>query len=270
MYLLIVFVICVEWLVFVFVWVCYESLCGQVQNGGVKFFVFVIIFDFDDMLWLFVFIGVCIDQVLYDWMCEYSFVIVVMYLVVVMWELCECFFYDNLQLYYDLSVLCWLILCEVLENSGVDFVLLELVYEVFYVVCNQVEFYFDVLDVLVWIVVKVLVVVFSNGNVDLQCIGLVYYFSFQFGLCEYGVVKFVVSIFYVVCDCLGVLLVYVLYVGDYVDMDVVGVMQVGLCGCWINCVEYIWNYFLLQFDLQFDILIGLVDWLDVDVFVLNV
>lgn len=216
------------------------------------------------MLWLFVLIGVCIDLVLYEWMCEYSFVIVVMYLVVVMCELCECLYYVYLYFYYDLSVLCWLIFYEVLYVSGVSFDLLELVYEVFYVVCNQVECYFDVIDVLVWIVVWVLVVVLSNGNVDLEWIGLVYYFVFQLGVCEYGVVKLEVSIFYVVCICLGVVLVQVLYVGDYVEMDVVGVIVVGLCGCWINCEVVIWIYLYLQLDLQFDIFIGLVDWLDVN------
>ncbi|MGE8249674.1 MAG: HAD family hydrolase, partial [Stenotrophomonas bentonitica] len=61
---------------------------------------------------------------------------------------------------------------------------------------------------------------------------------------------------------LGVAPAHVLHVGDHAEMDVVGAMQAGLRGCWINREEHAWNHPSLQPDLQFDTLTGLADWLD--------
>ncbi|MEG0183601.1 MAG: HAD family hydrolase, partial [Stenotrophomonas sp.] len=70
------------------------------------------------------------------------------------------------------------------------------------------------------------------------------------------------SIFHAACDRLGVAPTHVLHVGDHAEMDVVGAMQAGLRGCWINREAHVWNHPSLQPDLQFDTLTGLADWLD--------
>ncbi|WNH49085.1 HAD family hydrolase [Stenotrophomonas aracearum] len=227
-----------------------------------NFPVLAITLDLDDTLWPFAPIGARIDQVLYEWMLQHSPATAAMYPVVAMRELRERSFRDNPHLHYDLSALRRLTLQEALENSGADLALLEPAYEAFYAARNQVECYPDAIEALTRIAARVPVAALSNGNADLARIGLDHHFAFQLGSREHGAAKPAASIFHAACERLGVAPAHVLHVGDHVEMDVVGAMQAGLRGCWINRVEHTWHHPSLQPDLQFDTLTGLADWLD--------
>ncbi|MDF2818166.1 MAG: haloacid dehalogenase [Stenotrophomonas rhizophila] len=227
-----------------------------------NFPVLAITLDLDDTLWPFAPIGARIDQVLYEWMLQHSPATAAMYPVAAMRELRERSFRDNPHLHYDLSALRRLTLREALENSGADLALLEPAYEAFYAARNQVEFYPDAVDALARIAARVPVAALSNGNADLARIGLDHHFAFQLGSREHGAAKPAASIFHAACERLGVAPAQVLHVGDHIEMDVVGAMQAGLRGCWINRVEHTWHHPSLQPDLQFDTLTGLADWLD--------
>lgn len=227
-----------------------------------NFPVLAITLDLDDTLWPFAPIGARIDQVLYEWMLQHSPATAAMYPVAAMRELRERSFRDNPHLHYDLSALRRLTLREALENSGADLALLEPAYEAFYAARNQVEFYPDAVDALARIAARVPVAALSNGNADLARIGLDHHFAFQLGSREHGAAKPAASIFRAACERLGVAPAQVLHVGDHIEMDVVGAMQAGLRGCWINRVEHTWHHPSLQPDLQFDTLTGLADWLD--------
>jgi FMN hydrolase / 5-amino-6-(5-phospho-D-ribitylamino)uracil phosphatase len=228
----------------------------------VNFPVLAITLDLDDTLWPFAPIGARIDQVLYEWMLQHSPATAAMYPVAAMRELRERSFRDNPHLHYDLSALRRLTLREALENSLADLALLEPAYEAFYAARNQVEFYPDAVDALARIAARVPVAALSNGNADLARIGLDHHFAFQLGSREHGAAKPAASIFHAACERLGVAPAQVLHVGDHIEMDVVGAMQAGLRGCWINRVEHTWHHPSLQPDLQFDTLTGLADWLD--------
>jgi putative hydrolase of the HAD superfamily len=228
----------------------------------VNFPVLAITLDLDDTLWPFAPIGARIDQVLYEWMLQHSPATAAMYPVAAMRELRERSFRDNPHLHHDLSALRRLTLREALENSGADLALLEPAYEAFYAARNQVEFYPDAVDALARIAARVPVAALSNGNADLARIGLDHHFAFQLGSREHGAAKPAASIFHAACERLGVAPAQVLHVGDHIEMDVVGAMQAGLRGCWINRVEHTWHHPSLQPDLQFDTLTGLADWLD--------
>jgi len=228
----------------------------------VNFPVQAITLDLDDTLWPFAPIGARIDQVLYEWMLQHSPATAAMYPVEAMRELRERSFHANPHLHYDLSALRRLTLREALENSGADLALLEPAYEAFYAARNQVEFYPDALDALARIAARVPVAALSNGNADLARIGLSHHFTFQLGSREHGAAKPAASIFHAACERLGVAPAHVLHVGDHAEMDVVGAMQAGLRGCWINRDAHPWNHPSLQPDLQFDTLTGLADWLD--------
>lgn len=227
-----------------------------------NFSVLAITLDLDDTLWPFAPIGARIDQVLYEWMLQHSPATAAMYPVAAMRELRERSFRDNPHLHHDLSALRRLTLREALENSGADLALLEPAYEAFYAARNQVEFYPDAVDALARIAARVPVAALSNGNADLARIGLDHHFAFQLGSREHGAAKPAASIFHAACERLGVAPAQVLHVGDHIEMDVVGAMQAGLRGCWINRVEHTWHHPSLQPDLQFDTLTGLADWLD--------
>jgi len=228
----------------------------------VKFPVQAITLDLDDTLWPFAPIGARIDVVLHEWMCEHSPATAAMYPVAAMRELRERSFRDNPQLHFDLSALRRLTIQEALQNSGASLELLEPAYEVFYAARNQVEYYPDALEALARIAARVPVAALSNGNADLERIGLSHLFAFQLGAREHGAAKPEPSIFHAACDRLGVAPAQVLHVGDHIEMDVAGAITAGLRGCWINRDAATWTHPQLQPDLQFDTLTGLADWLD--------
>ena len=101
-------------------------------------------------------------------------------------ELRERSFADNPHLHHDLSALRRLTLQQALAESGGDPDLLDAAYEVFYAARNQVECYPDSLDALARIAARVPVAALSNGNADLQRIGLMHHFVFQLGSREHG------------------------------------------------------------------------------------
>ena len=224
--------------------------------------VLAITLDLDDTLWPFAPIGARIDQVLHEWMLQHSPATATMYPVTAMRELRERSFRDSPHLHYDLSALRRLTLTEALQNSGASMDLLEPAYETFYAARNQVEFYPDALAALRRIAARVPVAAVSNGNADLQRIGIGELFAFQLGSREYGAAKPDPGIFHAACERLGVEHARVLHVGDHAEMDVAGAMRAGLRGCWINREAHTWTHEGLQPDLQFETLTGLADWLD--------
>ena len=142
---------------------------------------------------------------------------------------------------------------------------MEPAYEAFYAARNQVEYYPDALAALERIAAIVPVAALSNGNADLERIGVAHLFAFQLGAREHGAAKPQASIFHAACTRLGVAPAHVLHVGDHMEMDVAGAIRAGLRGCWINREAAEWTHPSLQPDLQFDTLTGLADWLDAHV-----
>lgn len=228
----------------------------------VSFTVRAITLDLDDTLWPFAPIGARIDQVLHDWMLEHSPPTAAMFPVVAMRELRERSFRDNPHLHHDLSALRRLTLAEALESSGAPLELLEPAYEAFYAARNQVECYPDAIDALARIAARVPVAAVSNGNADLERIGLMEYFAFQLGSREHGMAKPHASIFHAACQRLGCGHGEVLHVGDHVEMDVAGAARAGLRSCWINRTGETWTHPELRPDLEFDTMTALADWLD--------
>lgn len=227
-----------------------------------SFTVRAITLDLDDTLWPFAPIGARIDQVLHDWMLQHSPATAAMYPVAAMRELRERSFRDNPQLHHDLSALRRLTLHEALEKSGADLDLLEPAYEAFYAARNQVECYPDAIDALARIAAKVPVAALSNGNADLERIGLMPHFVFQLGSREHGAAKPAASIFHAACERLGCIHGEVLHVGDHIEMDVAGAARAGLRSCWINREDRRWEHPEIVPDLQFTTLTALADWLD--------
>jgi len=229
----------------------------------VSFTVRAITLDLDDTLWPFAPIGARIDRVLHDWMLEHSPATAAMYPVEAMRELRERSFRDHPHLHHDLSALRRLTLREALENSGGSLDLLEPAYEAFYAARNQVECYPDALDALARIAARVPVAALSNGNADLERIGLMHHFAFQLGAREHGAAKPEASIFLAACARLGCAPGQVLHVGDHMEMDVAGAARAGLRSCWINREARTWQHGEIVPDLQFTTLAALADWLDV-------
>ncbi|KRG71556.1 HAD family hydrolase [Pseudoxanthomonas dokdonensis] len=223
--------------------------------------------DLDDTLWPFAPIGARIEQVLHDWLLQHSPATATLFPQARMRELRDAVFAERPDLVHDLSMLRRLTIERALQQSQADMALLEPAYETFYAARNQVECYPDSLEALARIAARVPVAALTNGNADLQRIGLSHHFVFQLGAREHGAAKPDASIFHAACQRLGVAPGEVLHVGDNIDMDVLGAARAGLRSCWLNRGDLghqpsRWPHADIQPDLQFTTLAELADWLD--------
>ena len=222
--------------------------------------------DLDDTLWPFAPIGARIEQVVDAWMREHSPATARMFPLLEMRALRERIWRENPQLAHDIARLRRLTFEIALRDSGADVGLADAAYDAFYAERNRVEFYPDALDALARIAACVPVVALSNGNADLERIGIARHFAFQLHPREHGVAKPEPSLFLAVCARLRLDPGEVLHVGDHVDADVVGAARAGLRSCWIRRPDnpdghLHWPHADPIPDLEFESLAGLADWL---------
>lgn len=221
--------------------------------------------DLDDTLWPFAPIATHIDQVLDDWLKAHSPATAARFPIPAMQALRVKTWQAHPELAHDLSALRRITLEAAFRASGESLDLVTPAYDAFYAARNQVTFYDDALEGLQRIAARFPVGALTNGNADLQAIGIDHLFAFQLGAREHGAAKPQASIFHAACQQLGLPPERVLHVGDHIELDVAGAQRAGLRGCWINRIDAHWNHPELQPDLQFDTLTGLADWLDAHV-----
>ena len=227
-----------------------------------RFPVRAITLDLDDTLWPFAPIGARIEQVLEAWMREHSPVTALRFPAAQMRALRDLVFDENPLLAHDLGALRRMTLERALRDSGGDTALADAAYEAFYEARNQVECYPDAIDALQRIARCVPVGAVTNGNADLDRIGLGHHFRFNLGPREHGAAKPDASIFHAACTRLGCAPGEVLHVGDHIEMDVLGAARAGLRSCWIDRESRDWPHDDIRPDLHFDTLAALADWLE--------
>ncbi|MET0328589.1 MAG: HAD-IA family hydrolase [Luteimonas sp.] len=218
--------------------------------------------DLDDTLWPFAPIGVRVEQTLDAFLREHSPATADMYPIERMRDLRTRVFAENPQLLHDLAGLRQLTIETALRDSGGDLGLLDAAYAVFYAERNKVEYYPDSLAALERIAARVPVAAVTNGNADLDRVGIGHLFAFTLGSREHGAAKPDASIFHAACARLGCAHGDVLHVGDHIEADVAGAARAGLRSCWINREARRWEHPELTPDLEFDTLTALADWLD--------
>jgi putative hydrolase of the HAD superfamily len=228
----------------------------------VKFAVRAITLDLDDTLWPFAPIGARIERVLDAWMHEHSPATAMRFPTTGMRALRDLVLRENPQFAHDLGALRRMTLERALRESGSDPALADAAYEAFYEARNQVECYPDAIGALARIAARVPVAAVTNGNADLDRIGLGHHFRFNLGPREHGAAKPDASIFHAACDRLGCAPGEVLHVGDHIEMDVLGAARAGLRSCWIDREARDWPHDEIRPDLHFDTLAALADWLD--------
>jgi putative hydrolase of the HAD superfamily len=218
--------------------------------------------DLDDTLWPFAPIGARIERVLDAWMREHSPQTAAMFPIEKMRALRDDTFAANQHLRHDLSALRRLTLETALRESGGALHRLDEVYEIFFAERNRVEFYPDALEALQRLAARVPLASLSNGNADLCRIGVDHHFTARLHSREHGAAKPEASFFHAACNALNLPPQQVLHVGDHAQMDVIGAMNAGMRGCWLNRENETWPDDVPRPDLEFSTLTKLADWLD--------
>lgn len=120
------------------------------------------------------------------------------------------------------------------EDAGEDGARIEGAMARYFAARNAVVPYDDVLPGLARLQDMLLVGSISNGNADLQTIGLSHHFKVSVAAHQLGVAKPDAAIFLAACRELGVAPEDAVYVGDDVLLDVQGAQKAGLRAVWMN------------------------------------
>ena len=194
-----------------------------------------IAFDLDDTLWDCATVIAQAELALYQWLQRYYPAITEQYpsldsLITAPMQ----FVQQHPSLHHDLSRLRLLWLEQLALESGYSVSLANPAFHVFWQARNQVEFFPNVLNSLEVLAESYALGVISNGNADVNQIGIGHLFSFTLNSAEAGVAKPHPSIFRQALDKVQLPAHQMVYVGDDPEKDVIGAQQLGLRTIWFN------------------------------------
>jgi 2-haloalkanoic acid dehalogenase type II len=115
-------------------------------------------------------------------------------------------------------------------------------FDVFYAERNRVDLFHDAMPSLQFLSARFPVVALSNGNADIERIGLKPYFQANISAQAFGVAKPDVRIFHAAAEAVDVSAEQVLHVGDDAGLDVLGAMNAGMQTVWLNREGVAWTH----------------------------
>lgn len=120
------------------------------------------------------------------------------------------------------------------NNAGYDYSLVEPGFEVFWLARNEVTFYEGALDILEKLSNNYTLGVISNGNADVNHIGVGHLFDFSLSSEAAGVAKPHQDIFHQAVKMSECEIHEMVYVGDDPKRDILGAQQAGMHAIWYN------------------------------------
>lgn len=119
--------------------------------------------------------------------------------------------------------------------------LAEAAFDVFYAERNRVNLFDDAILALEFLSGRFPVVALSNGNADIERIGIKSYFRANISAQAFGVGKPDPRIFHAAAGAVDVCPTAVLHIGDDADLDVLGGLNAGMQTAWLNRDESAWT-----------------------------
>jgi putative hydrolase of the HAD superfamily len=198
--------------------------------------------DLDDTLWAIAPVIVQAEKRMYDLLAENCPAVAKSYSVDELREVRAQVEIDFPELKHDLTTMRKLTLERVLLECGYDTSHVEPVFEEFMQARNDVALFPDVIPSLKQLSKRFPLVSISNGNADLNRIGLRSFFSACVSAREVGVAKPHPRVFLTACDLAGYPPKYVIHIGDHPHQDILGAAEVGMKTIWMNREGHIWDH----------------------------
>ena len=120
--------------------------------------------------------------------------------------------------------------------------LAEAAFEVFYAERNRVTLFDDAILALTFLSARYPIVALSNGNADIERIGIKSYFRASISAQDFGVGKPDSRIFHAAAGAVDVLPSDVLHIGDDAQLDVLGALNAGMQTAWLNRDGGAWSH----------------------------
>ncbi len=146
------------------------------------------------------------------------------------------------HLQHDMSFLRRQMIRDAMLQCGEDEALAEPAFEVFLAARQEVELFDDALGALSQLAARWPVLALSNGNADVQRIGIGQYFCGSHSAREAGAAKPDVRIFHSAAATLRLAPEAILHVGDDAELDVLGALDAGMQTAWVNRNGHVWSH----------------------------
>ncbi|MCM2252370.1 MAG: HAD-IA family hydrolase, partial [Ramlibacter sp.] len=129
-----------------------------------------------------------------------------------------------------------------LYRAGENPLLAKQAFEVFFAERQRVTLFEDAVPSLQFLSARFPLVSVSNGNADLQRVGLGPYFRAALSAREFGVGKSDPRIFHAAAGALDLTTEQVLHVGDDATLDALGALNAGMQAGWVNRSDHLWPH----------------------------
>ncbi len=129
-----------------------------------------------------------------------------------------------------------------LYRAGEDPLLAEAAVEVFFAERQRVTLFEDALPALEYLAGRFPVVALSNGNADVQRVGLERFFRASVCAREFGVGKPDPRIFHAAAGAVDTMPEFILHIGDDATLDALGALNAGMQAAWLNRSDALWPH----------------------------
>ena len=197
----------------------------------------LITLDLDDTLWPVVPTLVAAEAALYQWLSEQAPATTARFDAATLRDIRTALARERQDLVHDMNWLRTESIRRALVNAGDDPALADQAFAVFYAARQRVRFFADVLPVLERWSRQVPLVAISNGNADVEAVGLGHLFSAAISAHEIGFAKPDPRTFALACEKTGVSPDQVLHIGDDLEADIRGARAAGMQAAWLRRPE---------------------------------
>jgi len=146
------------------------------------------------------------------------------------------------ELKHDMSALRRESIRLALYRAGEDPLLAEAAFDAFFAARQEVTLFEDALPALEFLAARYPLVALSNGNADVQRIGLGRFFRASVTAREFGVGKPDPRIFHAAAGALDLTPAEVLHIGDDATLDALGALNAGMQAGWLNRADALWPH----------------------------
>ena len=197
--------------------------------------------DLDDTLWPVEPAILAAEEHLDAWLHQHHAAVAAAWPIAALRDLRDAVALEHPHLAHDFTAQRLLTLERAFAACGIDSQHVDAAYEVYFAARNRVDCYADALPALQALARRVPLVSISNGNADLERIGLRHHFRHCISSREFGAAKPEAAIFHDACAQLGLAPENVLHVGDDPLLDIIGARAAGLRTAWLNRGGTHWN-----------------------------
>lgn len=193
-----------------------------------------ILFDLDDTLWPIAPVIAAAELTLHAWLAEHAPKVAARFSIDELRRRRMALLAERPELVIDLGALRRAALLAAFEHAGEDAAIVDGAMRHFAAARNAVTPYDDVLPGLLRLKDRLLLGTITNGNADLEVVGLAHHFTVSLAASHFGRAKPDPAIFLAACAALGVEPHEAVYVGDDLQLDVAGAQRAGLRAVWLR------------------------------------